>query len=204
MAELEELQKQAGKITDESLESTRRMLNMMEESEEAGKRTIEALDFQREQLNRIENNADEINADVTNVQQSLRRLKNCCNICPTPWKKMSKRNESDAEFQKEKRKNSKIIAEQPRISNNNGNNETFLNHPSGYITRITNDDREDEMDSNLSQVNSILGNLRNMAEDMNTELKTHNDQIERITGKIDNNNIRLDEVNVSATKMLNN
>ena len=51
-------------------------------------------------------------------------------------------------------------------------------------TRVTNDAREDEMEENLAQVGSILGNLRSMALDMRNEIDTQNIQIERIQGKV--------------------
>ena len=34
--------------------------------------------------------------------------------------------------------------------------------------RITNDDREEEMEENMQQVSTMIGNLRNMAADMGT------------------------------------
>ncbi|KAK0041955.1 synaptosomal-associated protein 25-like isoform X6 [Biomphalaria pfeifferi] len=45
-SELQELQMQANLVTDESLESTRRMLAMCEESKEAGIKTLVMLDEQ--------------------------------------------------------------------------------------------------------------------------------------------------------------
>lgn len=50
--------------------------------------------------------------------------------------------------------------------------------------RVTNDAREDEMEENLAQVGSILGNLRSMALDMGNEIDTQNVQIERIQSKV--------------------
>jgi len=58
--------------------------------------------------------------------------------------------------------------------------------------RITNDARETEMDENLGQVNTMIGNLRNMALDMGSELENQNQQIEKISTK----------VNASATNEL--
>jgi synaptosomal-associated protein 23 len=49
---------------------------------------------------------------------------------------------------------------------------------------ITNDAREDEMEENLTQVGSILGNLKNMALDMGNEIEAQNRQIDRITEKV--------------------
>lgn len=50
--------------------------------------------------------------------------------------------------------------------------------------RVTNDAREDEMEENLAQVGSILGNLRSMALDMGNEIDTQNVQVERIQSKV--------------------
>lgn len=58
----------------------------------------------------------------------------------------------------------------------------------GYIGRITNDAREEEMEENMGQVNTMIGNLRNMAIDMGSELENQNRQIDRINLKVRNNN----------------
>lgn len=54
----------------------------------------------------------------------------------------------------------------------------------GYIGKITNDAREDEMEENVGQVNTMIGNLRNMAIDMGSELENQNRQIDRINLKV--------------------
>lgn len=54
-----------------------------------------------------------------------------------------------------------------------------------YIYRIQKDDaREDEMEENMGQVNTMIGNLRNMALDMGSELENQNRMIERINAKV--------------------
>ncbi|XP_023291055.2 synaptosomal-associated protein 25-like [Lucilia cuprina] len=202
LTELEEIQIQSVKIADDSLESTRRMLNMMEESEQAGQKTMEALDEQGEKLNNIERGMDNINADMTKAEKSLKRLKRCCIICPTPWRKVPTQVETDGEFITETEGNAKVVVDQPRrVYEERTANSAIPS--SGYITRITGDAREDEMDSNLCQVNNILGTLKNMAVDMNSDLTKQNTQIERITAKGDANSVRLDQVNISANKMIN-
>lgn len=40
------------------------------------------------------------------------------------------------------------------------------------------------MDENLGQVNTMIGNLRNMALDMGSELENQNQQIEKISTKV--------------------
>lgn len=56
----------------------------------------------------------------------------------------------------------------------------------GYIAKITNDARETEMEENMGQVNTMIGNLRNMALDMGSELENQNRQIDRINRKVSN------------------
>ena len=50
--------------------------------------------------------------------------------------------------------------------------------------RITNDDREEEMEENMQQVSTMIGNLRNMAQDMGTEVSNQNSQLDRINLKV--------------------
>ena len=53
-----------------------------------------------------------------------------------------------------------------------------------YLLRITNDDREEEMEENMQQVSTMIGNLRNMATDMGTEVENQNRQLDRINMKV--------------------
>lgn len=53
-----------------------------------------------------------------------------------------------------------------------------------HIYRITNDARENEMEENIGQVTTMIGNLRNMALDMGSELENQNKQVSRINMKV--------------------
>lgn len=50
--------------------------------------------------------------------------------------------------------------------------------------RITKDAREDEMEDNMGQVSTMIGNLRNMAIDMGSEIDNQNRQVDRINQKV--------------------
>ena len=50
--------------------------------------------------------------------------------------------------------------------------------------RITNDAREDEMEENMQQVGSVLGNLKNMAADMGEEIERQNRQLDKVGAKV--------------------
>lgn len=199
--ELQDLQYKAGQVTDESLESTRRMLNLMDESKEAGIRTLVALDDQGEQLDRIEEDMDRINADMKEAEKNLSGMEKCCGICVIPWKKVTIKDDGDQAWKNND--DGKIVNNQPqRIIDERERAGKGAPPQSGYIARITNDAREDEMDENLGQVNNMLGNLRNMALDMGSELENQNKQIDRINAKGDANNERMTGVNKRANNLL--
>ena len=72
----------------------------------------------------------------------------------------------------------------------------------GYIQRINNDAREDEMEENMQAVGSILGNLKNMAQDMGDEIGKQNKDLERIHGKTENTTKKVENADFRAQKLL--
>ena len=96
----------------------------------------------------------------------------------------------------------KIIASQPGAGRS-GNSSVPDNAPQGgYIQRINNDAREDEMEENMQAVGSMLGNLKNMAQDMGEEISKQNKQTDRILDKTEKNSKTVDNANVRAQKLL--
>ncbi|XP_018415562.1 PREDICTED: synaptosomal-associated protein 23 isoform X3 [Nanorana parkeri] len=156
MAEMsiDDIQIRGNQVTDESLESTRRILALAEESQDTGVKTITMLDEQGEQLKRVEEGLDQINKDMREADKNLTELNKCCGLCICPGK------------------------------------------------RVTNDAREDEMEENLNQVGSILGNLKNLALDMGNEIDSQNKQIDKINEKATANKEHIDEANKKAKKLI--
>nr|XP_050037528.1 synaptosomal-associated protein 25-like isoform X6 [Dermacentor andersoni] len=191
------LQQQIDDGTAESLERTRNMISLCEESKEAGIRTLVALDEQGEQLDRIEEDMDKINADMKEAEKNLTGMEKCCGICVCPCQK-GKEFKEDASTWKAN-EDGKVVNSQPArvMDDRNGAGPT-----SGYIARITNDDRENEMEDNMVQVSTMIGNLRNMAIDMGSEIESQNRQIDRINQKTESNKLRIEEANKRATKLL--
>ena len=79
--DLQRFKEQQNRVTDESLESTRRMVQMVEESQDAGTKTIEMLETQGEQLNRIEKGLDDINADMKQAEKHITQMEKWCGLC---------------------------------------------------------------------------------------------------------------------------
>ncbi|KAH7637350.1 synaptosomal-associated protein 25 isoform X1 [Dermatophagoides farinae] len=196
--ELEAIQMQANQATDESLESTRRMLALCEESKEAGIRTLVALDEQGEQLDHIEEDMDKINTDMREAEKNLTGMEKCCGICVCPCNK-SKEFKEDASTWKAS-EDGKIVSGQPTrvVDERNGGGPMTTS----YIARITKDAREDEMEENMGQVTTMIGNLRNMAIDMGSEISSQNAQLDRINQKADSNKMRIQGANERAQKLL--
>jgi len=197
--ELSTIQMQMNQTTNESLESTRRMIVLCDESKEAGIRTLVMLDEQGEQLDAIDSGMDRINAEMRDAEKNLEGLEKCCGLCVLPWKR-SKNVEKSAAYSKTFKGNNdgKVNSSGPRqVVAQNG-----VGPGSGYVQRITNDAREDEMEGNLQQVSTMIGNLKNMACDMGNEISNQNDQIERVKGKTEISQVRIEGANKRANKLL--
>ena len=102
MTELEGLQLKCNEITDESLDSTRRMKNLCEEAKDAGIKTLVMLDDQGEQLEKFESGMDQINSDMRLAEQALKSMDLLCGIFPKFWKKSSGFKEDDAVWGEQK------------------------------------------------------------------------------------------------------
>lgn len=197
--ELQEIQMQMNATTDESLESTRRMLGYCEESKDAGIRTLVMLDEQGEQLDRIEEGMDQINQDMRDAEKNLEGMEKCCGLCVLPWKR-TKNFEKSGDYANAFKKNEdgKVNTNGPRVVVGDGG----MGMQGGFVTRITNDAREDEMEQNLGEVSNMLGNLRNMAVDMSSEIDSQNRQVDRINAQASANEKRIEMANQRAGKLL--
>ncbi|XP_040187859.1 synaptosomal-associated protein 23 [Rana temporaria] len=199
---VEDIQLRANQVTDESLESTRRILNLAVESQDAGVKTITMLDEQGEQLKRVEEGLDQINKDMREADKNLTELNKCCGLCVCPGSG-SKNFDAGEIYRKAwgNKDDDDVVSKQPRQANN-GQQQSASGQGGPYVKRITNDAREDEMDENLQQVGSILGNLKSMALDMGNELDSQNKQIDRINDKAISNKDHIDEANKKAKKLI--
>jgi len=201
LSELESLQLRANKTTDESLESTRRMITLCEESQGAGIKTIEMLEQQGEQLNRVEQGLDGMGAELKVAEKHLHGMEKWCGICVCPWNRTAK--VKDADWNNPlSGDTSKVVSSQPGAGRS-GNSSVPDNAPQGgYIQRINNDAREDEMEENMQAVGSILGNLKNMAQDMGDEIGKQNKDLEIIGGKAAKVDVKVQNANTRTEKLL--
>merc|ERR1711915_1033305 len=197
MTDLERLQAKANAVTDESLDSTRRMMAMMEESQAMGANTMDMLNTQGEQLDRVEGHLDTINAQMKEADKALTGMEKWCGLCVCPWNRAKNTVNVDDSVWEKSGSGKEAIKRQPAASSDQ------RDAPAGpYIQKITNDAREDEMEGNIVGVGNILGNLKNMAMDMGSEIERQNNQLDLIQGKTDYSDVRIEQANKRTEKLL--
>ena len=142
------LQERIDMKTDESLAATRRMRNVVEETNQMGVETLVTLNEQGEKLDNVERRLEEINVDLKQTDKHLRSIEACCGCCHCPcgpknmqktkgYKKVYGKKAKHRELEEEAR------TQQPKSSGGAA-------PPSGPILkRVTNDEKEDEMEDNL-------------------------------------------------------
>ncbi|KAL4630394.1 synaptosomal-associated protein 23-like [Arapaima gigas] len=199
---VEEMTMRANQVTDESLESTRRMVQMAEETQQTGQNTAIMLGEQGEQLNRVEQGLDQINEDMKIAEKNLTDMSKCCGLCLCPCNRVKT---SDRGYKRTMTVDSDafqggVVSTQPTGTRNGQPGQQKASGP--YIKRITNDAREDEMEENLDQVGSIIGNLKTMAVDMGNEIDKQNKQIDRINEKAAVTNVRIQDADKTANQLL--
>ena len=134
------LQLKCNEKTDETLESTRRMVEMCSEAKDAGIKTLVALDDQGEQLDKIEGGMDQINSDMGLAEKALKGMDMAFGIIPKFWKK------------NEGFKEDKEVWGEVKATVGAAKTEGVEIREGAYVAKITNDDREEEMEENMEQV----------------------------------------------------
>jgi len=196
--ELDTVQRQINSKTNESLESTRRMVGLAAESQEIGVNTLVMLDEQGEQLNRIDGGLDNIHIHMNEAEKNLTQLQKCCGLFVLPWQRVRRRPLMNSNTSITSERSSTTTTKEPRLAMMPADG-----IPSnGYITRVTNDNREDEMDDNLQLVHSYLGNLKSMAVDMGDTLGNQNKQLENMKHKTDVQDNRINAANKTTQNLI--
>ena len=135
---------------------------------------------------------DRIHVEMDQAEKNLVKLEKCCGLCVLPWNRARRTHRpisSNSSTSYTSERSSPTTAEPKVRMGGEG-------MPSGgYVQRITNDDREEEMDDNLQIVSSYLGNLKNIALDMNDTLVAQTNQLDRINEKADTGQVRVDAAN---------
>lgn len=203
LTELESLQLKANQVTDDSLESTRRMITLCEDSQATGAKTLDMLDQQGEQLARVEGDMDKINAEMKEAEKHITGMEKWCGLCVMPWNRSRRIRDTDAKWKGDSKGSGKgngAVSKQPGRSGGGGGGTVKPDGP--MITRINDDAREDEMEENLQAVGGILSNLKAMSQDMNSELDKQNKGLDRMNLKSHTVDKRITQANQRTEALL--
>uniref|UniRef100_F6U5E7 Synaptosomal-associated protein n=1 Tax=Ornithorhynchus anatinus TaxID=9258 RepID=F6U5E7_ORNAN len=180
--EFQEIQRRVNQVTDERSINTTDSLPpplWSPQSKDAGIRTLVMLDEQGEQLDRIDEGLDQITQDMKEAEKNLTDMAKCCGLCACPCLQLKVSKAYQAVWGPGP---GGVVAGQP--SSRVADEREQMVMSGGYIHRVTQDAREDEMEENLVQVGSVLGNLRSMALDVSNEIDIQNTQVDKIMEKV--------------------
>ena len=121
-------------------------------------------------------------------------------LCLCPWQKTNMEKDEDYKEAFKKSGDGAVVGGQPMRMADDRN---AVQMSGNYITRITNDAREEEMEENINQLSSGLNNLKHMAMDMGNEVTSQNAQLERVSKKAGVLDTRLHSANTRADNLLN-
>ncbi len=129
---------------------------------------------------------------------NLTGMEKYCGICFCPCYK-SKQFKEDTGTWKSKEDRKIVSVQQTRVVDERNGAGPMTTQ---YIAKITKDTREDEMEQNMEQVSTMIGNLRNMAIDIGNETISQNQQIDQIIKKAESNKNRIEDDNQRVQKLL--
>ena len=196
MSDLERIKHQQNNVIDNTLESTRRILRMLEESQSAGTKTILMLENQGEDLNRIKSGLASINADLKEAETHLKGMEKRHGLFVMPWNRRGK----VKEIETRKLESSADIIE-ARVQPGTWSGEGGVSGED-YMERIVDDAREDEMEYNMQVVNNLLGSLKTKAEVIQVEVDRQNKQLDKTDVKTLGAGERIRKANKRAENLL--
>lgn len=142
-----QLEQRIDHVTNESLDATRRIRMVAEDTNRVGVDTLVTLNEQGEQLDNVERRLDEINVDLKHTSRSLTELEKCCGcctcICCRPKNYQKSKEYKRVYGKKAHQPDDDLVTEQPRSGGRGGRGQ------GPYVKRVTDDAREDEMEENL-------------------------------------------------------
>jgi len=184
MDNLEDINKEIDTYIDLSLESSRRIVGLTHLTKEVGTNIIEDLNENSERLHRINNLSSNINQNLNRTNTILNKMKCCFFPC---LKKDNIINQKNSVIDTNIDENYSIRS----IRNNDR-----------FVKNITNDIREEQINSNLKEADSIINDIKKQAIIIGTEIDTQNKLIDEINNNIDNNNVNIKNIDKKVKNLL--
>lgn len=141
------LEQRIDHATNQSVDATRRIRAIAEETNQMGVDTLVTLNEQGEQLDNVERRLDEINVDLKQTDKNLTELEKCCGCftCACCAPSNIQKNKHYKKVYGKKAQNAELVTSDQPTGSGGGSRQ-----PQGpFIKRVTDDAREDEMEDNL-------------------------------------------------------
>lgn len=181
---MEEINKEIDTYIDESLDSSRRIVGLTYLTKEVGINIIEDLNEHSEKLKRINENSNKINKNLKITNLTINRMKCCFFGC---MKKNIIKENIEIEEEIEIDENYSVRTQNPNKK------DRFVKDR--FVKNITCDMREEEINSNLKEADSIIKDIKTMSIIIGKEIDIQNKLIENISNNIENNNTNIKNVN---------
>lgn len=151
------------------------------------------INYTGEKIDNVDERMDEMKVGLKVADKSIRELESICGCCYCPCGK-PRSVQGTKWYKKTGGKKTKhqegVVNQQPRSGGGK------RGAPQGkYIKTITRDEREVEMEKNLTEVEVIVDNLQGLASDMGNELGHQNEKLTHVNRKTEDNIIHLQSAN---------
>ena len=190
MSNIEYKKEHINMIQKESLEKTREIIRMLDESQDAGTRSLTMLNEQYEKLERANNLVESTNKNLEISSDILGRIKyfffprRACKINKLTKNILDNRDDINI------------------TTNNIGNTRNTRNKSISIKSEFLNQDAEAELDNNLDEINHGISNLKNIALTMNSQLDLDAKLLERVSTKSEIVNTNIKKLNKEIIKVL--
>ncbi|KAJ3425052.1 synaptosomal-associated protein [Anaeramoeba flamelloides] len=201
------------KITQESLESTRKTLSLTNETNQIGIETLNKLYLQGEQLNKI-------NEDLVSIEDNSKKsgwlLKSMDGIIGMTKHLFSKEptqkndnklneieNKKSKEKKKEKEKEKEKEIEKEKLKKKEIKDESIYQEIERSLFSQEMCDMMDEQDENLNQISDLINGIKEISILQGEEIEKQNKKIDNLTEKVDRSNETTKSNNQKINKILN-
>ncbi|KND02707.1 uncharacterized protein SPPG_01790 [Spizellomyces punctatus DAOM BR117] len=196
------LERKTKKVQNDSLLSTRRALERLNETDSLAQQNMEKLAQQSEQLSKMDGRLESAHSHVKVSDAKADHLKslNRFFMLPSFGSKKAKKKEAAAKREAEERaarEDERRLEEKERatrverMQQVQGAQYTSVGRMYTTPDGIERDDTEEEIDRNLDQISSGLSKLKMMGQIMNSELDAQNVQVNRLADRSESTNERL-------------
>jgi len=177
-----------GNLQYDSIQKTRDILKIIDESINIGSKSLELLNKQYEQLQKINKNTDNINNNLETSSSILSEIKYF--FFP---RKVTKIDKFSKDLIDDVPENNIFV---PKINDDN------ISKKKNKFVEFVDADQEDELDNNLDDIDTGVASLKNIALEMNYSLDRDKELLNKVNLKSDIINSNMKKINKEITKIL--